>query len=220
MTDFDDYQVDTAPSWLGAATGHVWNRILGLMKQAALEGTKAGVKMHFAATASLDALQHLLEDRNLDPAWLEDELSVRGRIRRAWSTWQKAGTIAGLSEALELAGYSTYEIRETTQDGTLAWFEFEVWCFPPFPWADDYLADARWDDPGVWSDGGPWSPDLPPEHLARLRRLVRKWKSAHSRCRRLVIVHAGETWDASAPPGTWDDDPAALWGDDVSNLAP
>ena len=218
--DYDDYQVRFAPSWLQDEGGALWNRILGLAKQMLVEGARAAVKMRFADVAPLDALPALLEDRNLDPAWREDEKSVRARIKAAWSTWQKAGTKAGMSEALELAGYTTYEIREQPQDGTLAWWEFEVWLYPPFPWSDEYLADGRWDEPGVWEDGGVWAGDMPAPDLSRVRLVVRKWKPAHTVCRRIVVVHAGETWDATAPPGTWDDDPVATWGNDVSYLAP
>jgi hypothetical protein len=198
----------------------LWNRTLGIVKQAVAEGAKAAVMVRFAATSPLDGLEALLEDRGLDPAWRETETSVRARIQRAWSTWQKAGTKPGMAEALQLAGYTNFEIREQPQDGTLKWWEFEVWLFPPFPWTDDYLADGRWDDAGVWEDGGVWAPDMPPEDLARVRLVVRKWPGTHTRCRQIVIVHAGETWDATAPPGTWDDDPTATWGDDVSCLTP
>lgn len=218
--DYDDFQVQYAPSWLGGAAGTLWNRVLGLMKQAVVEAAKAAVKCRFAATAPLDALEQLLEDRNLDPAWRETETSVRARIIAAWETWQKAGTKAGMGEALELAGYIDYEIRENKQDGTLSWWEFEIWLYPPFPWTDEYVADFRWDDAGVWEDGGVWAADLPPEDLSRARLIARKWKGTHAQCRRIVIVHAGETWDATAPPGTWDDDPAATWGNDVSYLFP
>lgn len=220
MSDYDDWQVQDAPPWLVLdEPGQLWQRVLGLLKQAVLEAGKAAVKSRFAAAAPLDALPALLEDRALDPAWRETETSIRARIARAWSTWQKAGTVAGMAEAIQLAGYTNFQIRERPLDGTLAWFEFEIWLFTPFPWSDDYLADARWDAAGIWEDGGAWSPDLPPEDLARVRALVKKWKPSHSKCRQIVIVHAGETWDATAPPGTWDD-AAVIWGDDVSYLSP
>lgn len=218
--DYEDYQVKSAPPWLQDADGQSWNRVLGLAKQSVLEAARAAVKARFSSTAPLDALHELLEDRGLDPSWKETEPSVRERIRRAWNTWEKAGSKLGMGEALELAGYTNYEIREQPQDGTLAWREFEVWVLPPFPWVDLYSADGYWDDAGVWGDGGLWAPDLPPEDLARLRLIVRKWKPTHTVCRNIVIVHAGETWDATAPPGTWDDDAAATWGDDLSYIAP
>jgi hypothetical protein len=217
--DYDDYQVENAPSWLQGRWGRAWNRVLGTMKQTVAEAVRVAVKARFAATAPLDALHHLLEDRNLDPAWNEHSDAVRLRIRRAWRTWSKAATKAAIDEALRLAGYTSFEIREQPQDGTLRWWEFEVWIFRPFPWLDFYLDDGRWDDPGVWDDGGVWAPDMPAPDLARFRMLVKKWKSLHSYCRAGVVVHAGETWDADAPPGTWDDDPDAIWTDDLSYIA-
>lgn len=218
--DYDDYQVTFAPPWLSGVQGKLWNRVLGIMKQAVAQVATQAVQARFADTAPLDALPVILEDRNLDPAWRETGPSIRARIKRAWSTWSKAGTKEALTEALQLAGYTNFEIREQPQDGTLRWWEFEVWIFTPFPWTDDYLADGRWDDPGIWDDGGLWAPDLPLPDLARLRALIRKWKSKHSVCRNIALVHAGVTWDSDAPPGTWDDDPTATWTDDVSYLAP
>lgn len=220
--DYDDYQTtapDAAPPWLSDLQGWLWNKCLGLMKQSLVETTKSAVAMRFASHAALDALPVLLDDRGLDPAYDEEEGRIRLRIRKAWSTWMKAGTKAAIVEALELAGYTNFEIREQPQDGTLKWWEFEVWLFRPFPWVDQYLADGRWDDPGVWEDGGVWAADLPRADLSRLRAAIRKWKGVHAICRAIVVVHAGETWDATAPPGTWDDDPDAIWGDDVSVLA-
>lgn len=218
--DYDDHQTTYAPSWLQDPSGWLWNKVLGTMKNGVAYAAREAVKMRFADTAPLDALSALLEDRGLDPAWREDARSVRARIKAAWETWQLGGTKAGIARALELAGYTNYEIREQPQDGTLNWWEFEVWVFPPFAWADTYDSDGRWDDAGVWNDGGSWAEDLPAPDLSRLRLVVRKWKGTHARCRSIVVVHRGVTWDADAPPGQWDDDASATWGDDVSYLSP
>lgn len=218
--DYDDWQVTNAPPFLGGENGTLWSRCLGIFKDVIRTTTLDAVRQRFASVAHISSLQSLLEDRNLDPAWRETETSVRARIKAAWSTWMLAGTKAGMSKALELAGYTNYEIIEQTEDGTLNWWEFYVILKAPFPWIDTYLSDDRWDDPGVWDDGGSWAADLPPEDLSRLRLLVRKWKPLHALCTHLRIVHRGETWDATAPPGTWDDDATATWGDDVSYVAP
>jgi len=217
---YDDYQVQDAPSWLSDLAGVLWNRVLGTMKNAVTAAARAAVMARFASKAPIDALPVLLEDRVLDPAWNENETSVRTRIQSAWATWAEAGRPASLAEGLRLAGWTNFEIREQPQDPTLRWWEFEVWLYAPFPFVDDYLADGRWDDPGVWDDGGVWAPALPVPDLARVRLVINKWKGTHTRCRQIVLVHAGETWDGDAPPGTWDDDPTATWGDDVSFFAP
>lgn len=217
--NYDDIQVEDAPPWLSDESGSRWNKILGTMKNALAAAAREAVLARFPDRAPLDALPELLADRNLDPAWAESAPAIRERIKRAWRTWTKAGLPASIEEALRLAGFAYLEIREQTQDSTLAWWEFEVRLFAPLPFVDDYLADGRWGDPGVWGDGGVWSPAMPPPLLARLRLLIKKWKGTHTRCRSVVVVHAGETWDATAPPGTWDDDPNALWGDDVTYFA-
>lgn len=219
--DYDDFQTtdeSAAPPWLADAAGWLWNWCLGVIKDAFKDTLQAAVQSRVASRVSVDGLPVLLDDRNLEPAWRENETSVRQRIRKAWETWEYQGTPEGIRQALRLAGYQNFEVREQPQDGTLKVWEFEVWIYPPFPWADQYLADGRWDDAGVWDDGGAWSADLPPADLNRLRLAIRKWKGVHPRCRAIVIVHAGETWDGDAPPGTWDDDPTATWGDDVSTL--
>lgn len=219
MADYDDIQVGNAPPWLSDLAGVLWNRILGAMKNAVVAAAKDAVFCRFPSRAPLDALPVLLDSRELDPIWNESEKSVRARIQRAWSTWTEAGRPASLEEALRLGAFTVFEVRERRIDTSLQWWEYEVWLFKPFPFVDDYLADRRWDDPGVWNDGGVWAPDMPPPNLARLRRMLKKWPGTHTRCRWIVVVHDGETWDATAPPGTWDDDPAALWGDDVSYLS-
>ena len=213
--DYDDYQVATAPPWLSDANGTLWNRVLGTVKQAIIEGAKAAVKARFADAAPLDALPHLLEDRGLDPPWRETGNAIRSRIKRAWDTHMMSGTKLGMIQALKDVGYENVEVLERPQDPTLAWWQFEVRLSPPFPWRDDYLADGRWNDPGVWDDGGLWAGDVPVPDLDRMRLIVSK-KPTHAECRGVVVVHAGETWDADAPPGTWDDDATAMWGDDVS----
>lgn len=218
--NYDDYQVRRAPSWLSDAAGIVWNRVLGTMKNAVTAATEAAVMCRFPSRAPLDALPVLLEDRQLDPPWNETESSVRARLKAAWATWTEAGRPKSLADALRLAGYTKFEILEQKDDPTLEWWEFEVRLYPPFPWVDQYLIDGRWDDPGVWDDGGVWAPDMPLPDMARVRQAVAKWPGTHTRCRGILVVHAGEAWDASAPPGQWDDDPNATWGDDVSYLAP
>ena len=220
MADYDDIQVEDAPPWLSDLFGVLWNRILGTVKNAVAQAAREAVLCRFPSRAPIDALPDLLDSRNLDPVWNEDERSVRTRIKRVWPTWTEGGRPSSLEDALRLAGFTNLETREQKHDSSLVWWEYEVWLFPPFPFADDYLADGRWDGPGVWDDGGAWAADMTPAMLARVRQALAKWPGLHTRCRSVVVVHAGEAWDASAPPGTWDDDPGATWGDEVSYLSP
>jgi len=219
--DYDDYQVNDAPGFLSKPNGTLWNRVTGTIKNAIGATARAAVKARFASTATVDTLVWLLEDRNLDPAWRETSLSVRARIKAAWSTWEKAGTKAAMTEALELAGFTSFQVNDQADDGSLQWWEFDLIVYPPLPWTDISKSDGLWDDAGVWEDGGSWAQAAPPEIIARLRLIARKWKPTHARCRRIVIFHlaAGETWDVTAPPGLWDE-PNSLWNDDFSYISP
>lgn len=216
--DYDDWQVANAPPWVAGENGSLWNRVLGIVKDAISTTARTAVSQRFASLAHIASLVDLLADRNLDPAWRETETSVRERIKQAWATWQLAGTKAGLSKAIELAGYTNYEIIEQTEDGSIGWWQFYVDIRAPFPWTDTHLSDGIWDAPGVWGDGGSWAEDMPAPDLSRLRLAVRKWKGLHAECICIRIIHSGETYDETAPPGTWDDDPAATWADGISYL--
>jgi hypothetical protein len=217
--DYDDYQIASAPSWLGGENGTLWSRVQGIVKDAIAAAVRAAVMQRFAQFATPSSLSFLLEDRGLDPAWRENETSVRARVKAAWDTWAKNETVIGMEQALALAGYTDYAVIDQALDGDLRWWEFYIVVRPPFPWTDTYLSDGLWGDAGLWNDGGSWAADAPPEELSRLRLIARK-KPTHATCRYIVIIHAGAEWDADAPPGEWDDDATATWGDEVSYVSP
>jgi hypothetical protein len=218
--DYDDYQVASAPAWLAGENGSLWNRCLGMMKDAFRQAAMTAVFQRFVDFAHVSSLASLLAEKNLPPAWNETESSVRQRIRDAWITWDLSGTVQAIEAALQQAGYTTFQVVTAAGDGSLNWWEFDVYIYQPFPWAETFLADGTWGDGGIWEDGGSWAGDMPEDALTRLRVLIRKWKALHSSCRYLVVVHgttADLTWD-SLPGATWDDDPFATWDTPTSYL--
>jgi hypothetical protein len=222
MTDYDDYQISRT-DFIGGENGTLWKRCLGIFKDAIVAAGKAAVKARWANTSTPSALVDCLENQGLDPAWNESESSVKARLLATWSTHEQGQTIAGISAALEAAGYADYQIIESTADPSLQWFEFDVVVSPPFPWADNSREDGAWDDPGVWDDCGNYAAVMPASDLARLRLIVSgRHKPTHARCRNIVVQHlgGGEAWDDTAPPGLWDDDPTATWSDGASFISP
>lgn len=53
----------------------------------------------------------------------------------------------------------------------------------------------------VWSFDAAAGPAPDSTELAELRRLVRRWKSAHAKCQEIVVITAGRTW--GYPLRTW-----------------
>lgn len=216
--DYSEYQTERAPTWLQDVGARAINEALGFLKDAFVYSAKEAVKARFPTYAPLDAMSALAADRSLLIGYRESAAALRERLRRVWRTAAMRGTKPGMIAALNEAGYSNVDVREQPQDGSLQWWEFDVWIFAPFPWPNDYLQDGRWDDAGTWDDGGLWANEIPLADVGLLRAIVRKGTPRHARCRQIVVVHAGESWDASAPPGTWDDIPTATWGNDVTIL--
>lgn len=198
--------------------GEAWATVFGLVDDVLIELFRDAVDARFPSRAPSDALPELAHDRRIDIGFDEPADSVRERIRKAFSKYSFYGTRKDIEDSLRVAGYTDFEIRDASQDGSLRWFEFEVVIFHPFPWVDSYLSDQAWDAAGTWDDGGNWAEDMPQDQLERVRSIVRA-KPTHARCRSILIVHDGDTWDSDAPPGTWDDDPLAQWTDNVSTLS-
>lgn len=199
--------------------GQVWTRVFGLLDDAFIELVKSAVDVRFPSRAPVDALPELAFARRIDIGFDEPTEELRERIRKAHTKHSFDGTRKDAEDALRLAGYQNFELRDASQDGSLQWFEVEIVLFRPFPFEDHYLDDQTWGAAGNWGDGGLWAPDIPRPHLRRLRSIVRSMPK-HVKCRSILLVHEGETWDADAPPGTWDDNPLATWTDNVSTLSP
>jgi hypothetical protein len=213
---YREYQRDTGPEWTQRPNFRLWNEARGLLKDAFKDLAIIAVKARFPSYAHPSDLLAIAEERALPVGYRENQARLSARLKRAWDQWQEGTRPVGLKLALELLGYPDVEIREPKDDDTLQWFEFEVRLRPPFPWPDEYLADRYWGDPGLWDDGGIFSNAIPPAELELLRATIRLTKPTHSRCRAIVIIHDGEAWDFDAPPGDWDTDTTATWGDDVT----
>lgn len=181
---------------------------MGLLREA--------VKARYPLECSPDALKFCARDRDIDIGYNENQAQMSLRLSKAWASWEKAGRPASIVEALGFAGYTNAYTIEKHQDGSLAWWAFDVWLIYPFPWPDGLLNDGLWGDPGLYGDGGVWASDVPPNEIELVRSVVRKWKPTHSRCRRIVFVHSGDFWDD--PIDTWID--GGEWHEHVSIYSP
>ena len=153
------------------------------MKQATLEALRSGVQLWAPRIAPPDALPWIAKDRGQEPGFDgETTAQLRERLAQSFPIARGRGWQSGIIGELRRIGYPNAVIQNLVAgDGTLAWFEFRIVLRRPYPFDDQHLADARWDDPGTWDGGGEWATAVPPAHLVQLRAIARK-KASHSRC--------------------------------------
>lgn len=204
MTEYRDYEVQTAPAWLLDVFGEAYHFVVGLLKDGWVEATRDAVKARFAAIAPADAIPHLLKDFVLDDLYNETLAQTRGRLAKAWSLWMKAGTKAGMLEAFADAGYTTVDIQENVTAGR--WWEFQVVLRPPFPWDHALATYWTWDGGAVWDGGAHWSGLAPIGERERVLALIKKWKPKHARLKACLVQLSGPYWGEFA----WGD--GTLWG--------
>ncbi len=210
MTDYREIQAEEQPSWMQNAAGRAWNEAHGIIKDCLLEAAKVATRSRYASRATVDALPMIAANFGLGVGYRESEPRLRERLRTGWEQNQARASVSGLIRSLTAAGYVSPEVRTG-----ISWFEYYVVLRQPFPWVSDYLADGRWGDTGWWGDGGMFTSAVPQDEVFFLRDIVRRHHPVHARCTGIYVVHAGEYWDETAPPGTWDDAPVT-WGDDVT----
>lgn len=223
MTDFLEYQStspDAAPPWLSDERGTAWNEVLGIAKDAIRYGVREAIRQRFAKTCALDALHEVARDRRLDLGYRENESRMRARLGAAWDQWASSNRVAGMKLALSYAGYTDVAVIESVHDASLAWWEFDIVLFGPFPWPDHYLDNGRWDDATtrLWGDAAVWPEDVPDDEIALIRAIGRR-RPTHTRLRKIVLVHNGVRWDDDTLD-TWDDSTLATWSEDTTEHNP
>ncbi|MBI2390502.1 MAG: hypothetical protein HYV09_13010 [Deltaproteobacteria bacterium] len=186
---FRHYVIELAPPWLRGRWGEVWNGTIGLATDMVAEGAMQAVKARLIKHGPADALPYAGTDRQIERAAGESDDLYRARLLQAFETWRLAGTNKGIVTALAVIGLPHVRI-----------FESHVW----FP------SDSRWwrfwivvDPPHgftLWKLGdgtklgmkllGLDHPDK--AFLELVRRIVRKWKAAHTVCEKLIVVLFGK----------------------------
>lgn len=200
------YQESLAPPWLRLVRGAQWFRALGSRKSQAEDAIRSGNIARFPSYTDAAALDRIGAERDLERYPTTTIESWRERLRQAFTIWKRAGTYTGvLIELLlclgPLAGVNEWGITLFTGNGqwasitlsaVVSWFlRLQQW-----PGRSTYLLDpaARsfWNVFAVvirTSNSNPslsFSSASPTADLAR--RVVRKWKSGHSRVARFILV--------------------------------
>jgi hypothetical protein len=121
-----------------------------------------------------DALETIGWERSIERGPSETAAHYRARVHGAWEAWTWGGTVTGVTSQLVAYGL-TPTILEARQ-----------------AWADD----PNWSRFWVFLPAGthPYSGSVPLAEQLTLRRIVRRWKDAHTVCAGFVVMVSGRTY--------------------------
>jgi hypothetical protein len=194
-----------------------WNAEIGTGKDVLLERLIDAMKERFAGTASELALARIGSERGINRFSFEPLEVYRTRVINAFSFWEKAGTIPGIKQALNQAGWKASIVEAyKSQPSIEPWQEtgaLDVWQDAPTnsdiwnleTWAnfDVYISALNpiYNVTDTWSDvavsGDVWSDAPVPSDVwnygflavptDQIRDLIREVKSGHSRLVKLFF---------------------------------
>jgi len=189
---YSAYVVALAPPWLRGKWGERWHEAEGLLLDMVAEGAVQAVKARLLGAGPDDALPYAGNDRQIERAPGESVESYRARLLGAFETWRRAGTNKGILVALAVIGYPTAAIYESHDWFPLdpAWWRFWLVLDPPSGFSSWKLGDGtKLGDKLVGLDK--LGADAKAA-LTLLRRVVRKWKAAHTLCVKIIVVLSGK----------------------------
>lgn len=182
-----------APPWLQNTWGLRWHEALGLFADASVQAWIESIRIAFPSTTPNDALDLLGPTCLLERLPSELDGPYRSRLERRWETWEESGTLAGIAN--RLAEYIGGSPTVTFWDMAAGWVDDNTWSwdrlwgvvdqphsFTELLAADDVFAD---DELIAGIDG------LSATQYRVWRRLVHKWRGAHSRPVEFIVVFSG-----------------------------
>ncbi len=227
---------ELAPGWLQTPRNAAWLRASGDLKDSLAERCKDAVKVRFARLAPRDGLDQLGGERQIERGPSETSVAFAERVVDAWGLWRWGGTAQGVLLALRDVGYSKalVEIVNGNQYGLDAQGALSIQGLPRGSWSCDATPDF-WSKFAVVFPQNPWGkerigfprprwewvrPANGDPRIEQIRRLVRRWKSAHSTCSDIAVINEGRTWDYPHRHRTWDNQGGTWSGNDVLHYAP
>ncbi|HEX2863996.1 MAG TPA: phage tail protein [Deinococcales bacterium] len=205
MSTYAEYQAALGPPWLQGPKGQALAKTLGGLKDAIRDRLVYAVQAGLVNVAPDDALPSIGRDRMLPQYPSEDASAYRARLAGAWSFWQQAGTVPGLTLAMKQLGYAT-RIVEHGRGEPAKWAEFSV-----------YLSAAtidqqviKWGATGItWGGGTYWG--VSTGDAARIKGILNLVKPAHATLRNVFLIVGNgltDVWDNAL--GSWND--GSAWG--------
>ncbi|GGL15970.1 phage tail protein [Deinococcus radiotolerans] len=162
-------------------------------------------------SAPEDALTLMGAERGLRRFPDEPLATFRARVRGAWDYWRLAGTVPGMELILAQAGYRAVIVEHFRDPDPERWAEFSVVVQPLNP----IVTTAKWGESATWGSGQHWGIDPNAVPTRYLPDLIRDFKPAHARLRRLTYFPRGRFWGSTAQWGEGRDltpQPQPGWG--------
>ncbi|MBX3131645.1 MAG: hypothetical protein KF718_33320 [Polyangiaceae bacterium] len=216
MTTYRGYFERLLPGWMRGHWGSRYLYPFGLVLDAIMQATSDAVRVRFLTNAPDDALGELGLDSALERYPADSPAGHLTRMQKRFSTWRRAGSRQSLSDQLQAFGfpwvtlYSARALGVEIPDWSRFWTvaqDAHGWDWPSWDEVDPVTGNVIAWDAFVWdqfvSPGG-----VVLDLETSLRRLVRKFKSAHERCVEILVLHTNTTprWDHPGPLNLcWDD---------------
>lgn len=152
-------------------------------------------------TQNPELLALIGEGRGVKRGSSESFASYRARVVGAADFWRLGGTVAGVVNALEAAGYRV-TVTEHYHTDRRRWAEFSVELYP----GETGVRGRAWGDAsGSWGNGAKWGWNISEAEQQRILEVIGEMKAAHSNVRDVWYVLGG-------PKRQWGDD-RGTWGD-------
>lgn len=178
MAKYEDYQVQLMPPWLQGTKGRSFNESLGAVKDTLLEYLVTALSAAAIRYAGEEALYYIGKERGMGRAPGEALEAYRARLLAAWDFWRWAGTVKGMTMALEAAGYEV-RIVEHYKTNMAIWAQFSVYLRSIKP---EFTA-SKWGEGVLWGSGDLWSGSLGGLEPARIMTIIQETKAAHAKPR-------------------------------------
>lgn len=222
-----------SPSWLRAFVGEIKMYAYGVVIDALLAAGDQGVKARFPGAGTPSALPYIGRDRVLDRFPSETDDQYASRLAGFLDTWAMAGNAESILD--QIAGYlgnpsGPALIRIVTNSGV--WYTWQNGVITmhrssPNNWNWDGLTSRWWRFwvviQGVYTSGRKYGDGLKyapggvtygsnatSNDVAAIRRIIAKWKPAHTYCENLIVSldpsflpPTDVFGSANLPDGTW-----------------
>lgn len=200
--------------WWQNEDGVAFARALGLGKDAIAEGARQARAQRWISKAAEDALAAHGRARGWERVSGETLDQYRARLRAWWSLAQWQGTKKGIVDAFALLGMTNVVVREALEYTTTATWgrypsvdqqrDFCIVVRQPHPFGGDF--SFRYDDGTLWDGSKTWGVTGDPSLFRAIRTIARRMRPAHSKCREIILVLAGDITDGTNTAA--DGDPA------------